>query len=374
MTSALRRLAGRRAVAMLARMIARTLLLALALAACDGASDAPTDAGFDATVALDSATDSAIDSAVDSGADGGLERDAGPETDGGAVTDAGPPTELTFRVVDAQLPEGAGVARGLELFTSEAALAAYFGGVAPAGVDFSREHALLYTEGDKPFPGHLATVTGLALSADGTELLVDTAHREPGASCETLGLRRVAFQLVAFEAAPTAATERAHASSTFDCATTGGAEHAACSEAMLCGAGLICGNLTRGDAGLCYPAALWDTFTDPTEGALTDDGVTTRTLMASGLATVDVDVIAYVELTHADPSELRITLTNPSGNEVVVFDREPVASPVRLARVPVGFSGDEDVNGEWTLRVTDHVPGNTGTLTRWSVEIVSRWD
>ena len=205
-------------------------------------------------------------------------------------------------------------------------------------------------------------------------LLVDTHHRAPGASCEVLGLERVAFQLVAFEATPTEAMERAHTTSSFDCAASGASENTACTATMLCGADLICGNLTRGASGLCYSTALWDAFFDPTEGALVDDDVTTRTLTATGLASVDVDVIAYVELTHADPSELRVTLTNPSGNEVLVFDREPAASPLVLARVPVGFSGDEDVNGTWTLRITDHAPGNTGTLTRWGVEVVSRWD
>ena len=43
----------------------------------------------------------------------------------------------------------------------------------------------------------------------------------------------------------------------------------------------------------------------------------------------------------------------------------------------LGFSGDEQVNGAWTLTVTDTTPGSAtadAVLTRWSLLVGSRWD
>ena len=76
---------------------------------------------------------------------------------------------------------------------------------------------------------------------------------------------------------------------------------------------------------------------------------------------------------HPDATQLRITLTNPAGAEVTVFDGE--ASEVFWQRHPVlGFSGDEMVNGEWTLRIVDDVAGDEGTLDHWTLRLRSRFD
>jgi subtilisin-like proprotein convertase family protein len=94
-------------------------------------------------------------------------------------------------------------------------------------------------------------------------------------------------------------------------------------------------------------------------------------------------VIVTVHVEHPDPSALTITLTNPATNEVMVWDQEP--SPYDLSwypdgggalvleRVPSGFSGDESVNGTWTLKITD-TSGEAGTLVAWGLEIMSRLD
>ena len=43
--------------------------------------------------------------------------------------------------------------------------------------------------------------------------------------------------------------------------------------------------------------------------------------------------------------------------------------------VPNGFSGDESVNGTWTLTVRDAVDNdNNGSVQSWNVEIMSRFD
>jgi len=163
---------------------------------------------------------------------------------------------------------------------------------------------------------------------------------------------------------------------------SGFGEQTDCSPDAPCdiGQGLICAGLTRGDEGQCFPAWMrgnfGEEFAEDVGGPAVPDGDEqglARTLVAYGLATVDTDVEIDLVVSHPDATQLRITLTNPAGAEVVVFDGE--SSEVFLRRHPVlGFSGDEMVNGEWTLRIVDDVAGDAGTLERWTLHLGSRFD
>ncbi len=146
-----------------------------------------------------------------------------------------------------------------------------------------------------------------------------------------------------------------------------------------CGdARLVCAGLTRGDQGMCLPAGQRRSFSDVAAAAIPDGGTLTRQLTGYGLATVDMDVELRALLHHDRPSQLRVYLANPVGTEVLVYDG-PTASDDRDVYVAIdggvrGFSGDESVNGTWTLRTVDLATGATGTLTSWHLTITSRWD
>ncbi|MCA9299102.1 MAG: proprotein convertase P-domain-containing protein [Phycisphaerales bacterium] len=56
------------------------------------------------------------------------------------------------------------------------------------------------------------------------------------------------------------------------------------------------------------------------------------------------------------------------------WEREPGGSPLVIHQILRGFSGDEVVNGDWTLQVIDHVAGGTGRVVRWNLELTSRYD
>jgi subtilisin-like proprotein convertase family protein len=122
---------------------------------------------------------------------------------------------------------------------------------------------------------------------------------------------------------------------------------------------------------------MWGRYSAAVTSAIPDGSSTgvTRTIQVGGLASVDQDVVVKVELTHPAPAQLAITLTNPDNNQVAVWSHEAAAGPSLVVwRAPWGFSGDESVNGTWTLHVVDDVAGQAGTLDRWSLEITSRWD
>jgi subtilisin-like proprotein convertase family protein len=88
------------------------------------------------------------------------------------------------------------------------------------------------------------------------------------------------------------------------------------------------------------------------------------------------DFAVRLAITHADPTQLVITLTSPSGDPVRLFDGAlpngpPLDHDLDLGRVPALFSHThEPVAGTWTLRVVDAKAGASGVLH--SVELRQR--
>jgi hypothetical protein len=153
-------------------------------------------------------------------------------------------------------------------------------------------------------------------------------------------------------------------------------EGATCTSDVACGAtsGLLCAGLSRGDEGLCLPAWQRRGFVSEPQLAIPDNQAagTTAMLHAYGLATVDMDVWLKLQITHPRAADLVITLENPATATVTI----PVPAGVNVdLDIPVlGFSGDESVNGAWTLKVVDKASGQSGTIDRVELVIGSRWD
>ncbi len=156
-----------------------------------------------------------------------------------------------------------------------------------------------------------------------------------------------------------------------------------CSSTVACpGTQLVCAGLTRGDAGMCLPFWLRGSFDDAGPFAIPDGAAAglTRHVTAYGLATVDMDVEVRATIMHARASQLRVTLENPAGTVVVLFDgatADPSVDEDTYLEIDggvLGFSGDEQVNGTWTLNVIDSSGGNAGQLSSWHLTVTSRWD
>lgn len=145
------------------------------------------------------------------------------------------------------------------------------------------------------------------------------------------------------------------------------------------GSGLVCTNATRSSdaSGLCRPAWMRDRFVSRPELAIPDNrtaGIEAQ-LGVSGLATVDTDVVVSVLISHPRISTLKVSLINPAGTEVVLFNGEREGTELSLRESAVnGFSGDESVNGTWRLKVVDRRRGGVGVINQFDLEITSRWD
>lgn len=161
---------------------------------------------------------------------------------------------------------------------------------------------------------------------------------------------------------------------------SGFGETVPCSASEPCdlGEGLACAGLTRGDEGLCQPAWMFGNYGELESGVAVPDADpegAVRTIDVRGLATVDTDVSLRLWVSHDAPQQLTATLTNPAGAEVVVFDGATSgANELSIDGPVLGFSGDESVNGTWTLRVVDGAAGDAGTIERWTLSLGSRFD
>jgi subtilisin-like proprotein convertase family protein len=146
------------------------------------------------------------------------------------------------------------------------------------------------------------------------------------------------------------------------------------------GSGLLCAGASVSGQGMCLPAWMRSRFASQPGAQIPDNksaGVSAQ-LLAFGLATVDMDVKMDLHIAHPRPADVRVTLTNPAGNEVLVFDGATGSAPhgeiYMKGQALRGFSGDESVNGTWSLKVVDSRSGQVGTLYSFGLEITSRWD
>jgi hypothetical protein len=146
-----------------------------------------------------------------------------------------------------------------------------------------------------------------------------------------------------------------------------------CHATAECAVGLICAGTTHMEVGFCRPEWMAGTFTDGTDVAIPDNATTiTRSLEVTGLASVPEDVIVHVDIDHPRKQDLRIVLVQPSSAESVVWHAGSTGPATVVG--PSGVEHDSNVNGTWTLQITDLGGGAAGTLRGWSLELTSRFD
>jgi subtilisin-like proprotein convertase family protein len=140
-------------------------------------------------------------------------------------------------------------------------------------------------------------------------------------------------------------------------------------------------------------------FTNATPLALVDGGVSTSTIVVSGLGTRVMDLDLQTFIRHVFSADLDITLTSPAGTVVTittdnggmnddvfngtVWDNAAaqtvvdatyvngVPLPSLSAEESLGVFVGENPNGTWTLTISDDGFLDTGTLDSWSLAILT---
>jgi Proprotein convertase P-domain len=144
---------------------------------------------------------------------------------------------------------------------------------------------------------------------------------------------------------------------------------APCSMDLDCGPDAYCTNI-----GICISPWKTGVFSDIAFAPLVDGAILSRTILVKGLATVPMNGVIDLVIHHPDTSQLTVTMTNPLGTEIPVFQGNPGGQDLVLEAVPILAPSDEPINGEWTLNIKDASGGNTAWLSHWRLFFTSRWD
>ncbi|MFT7583272.1 MAG: subtilisin-like proprotein convertase family protein [Myxococcota bacterium] len=128
----------------------------------------------------------------------------------------------------------------------------------------------------------------------------------------------------------------------------------------------------------CSQAWMANSFTNTPTLAIPDndpEGAADAIVVAC-LASVPVTVTADITIRHTWIGDLTVTITDPSGDIVTVAHAETggSADDLALEGVIVGHTGDDAVNGPWTLKVVDSAGQDTGAIVTWTLRVTSRWD
>lgn len=162
-----------------------------------------------------------------------------------------------------------------------------------------------------------------------------------------------------------------------ECVAEPVAEGDLCAADADCGSGLVCAGSFNMDEGQCADDSSRATYVG-TGGAIPDNstvGISSR-VTASGLRSVPVDIVLNLRITHPYRGDLRVVLVDPNGQESVIHNRTGGSADnlVLTNFVVRGNSMDDQVNGTWTLRVTDLARQDVGRIDSWSLLLGSRWD
>ena len=146
-----------------------------------------------------------------------------------------------------------------------------------------------------------------------------------------------------------------------DCLTDGECQpDLRCAGAVAWGSGLFCTDT-------------WGVFSYEGPATIPDDGTELATSVdVQGLASVPIDVVLTLDLDHPRPADLQLSIDNFNGYGTTLWSGGD-ASP-SLEMVVYAFPSDDEVHGTYTVRLTDTVSGEQGTLNGWDLLVVSIYD
>jgi hypothetical protein len=153
-------------------------------------------------------------------------------------------------------------------------------------------------------------------------------------------------------------------------------ENDACSVFTPCQPRLVCrGVPSASQEGWCRPAWMAGEFTRYADVSLPSTSTPVESPVAVvGLATVPDDIIVELDLVHASPHRLVLTLVDPGGDTALLWDGPNEGTPPARIVVNRGISRDGTINGRWLLRVTNPSSVGSGTLRSWKLKLTSRYD
>jgi hypothetical protein len=142
--------------------------------------------------------------------------------------------------------------------------------------------------------------------------------------------------------------------------------HADCADDLRCA-----GSLAWGSGIQCVDT--WGVFSWDGPEAIPDDGSELSTQVdVQGLASVPLDVVLTVDISHPRPADLELRIDNFNGYGTTLWsggDADP-----KLEMVVFAFPSDDEVHGLYSVHVRATVRGEAGTLNGWDLLVISIYD
>lgn len=139
--------------------------------------------------------------------------------------------------------------------------------------------------------------------------------------------------------------------------------------------GLVCTKNTSVESGMCLPAWM-QTVVPVSVGDLGGGETFVVPIVMRGIATVDVAVsLGVYAPNHTRPTDLSVEVENPDTSISIAHITNPAQALGLIEfELPLFYSGDERVNGVWTLRITDSGTGGAEPIDRVWLRVRSRLD
>ncbi|MEC3978441.1 proprotein convertase P-domain-containing protein [Amycolatopsis sp. H20-H5] len=133
------------------------------------------------------------------------------------------------------------------------------------------------------------------------------------------------------------------------------------------------GNASAASAAVSARTSPGDTggrvFTSTTSFPIRDFQVTTSALKSTATGTAVSPVSVQVNATHTCTEDLNITLVSPSGRAYPLQRYGGTTCHPFQSGKTFSVTANEQAAGTWTLRIGDNGPGDTGTLSGWSITL-----
>jgi len=100
--------------------------------------------------------------------------------------------------------------------------------------------------------------------------------------------------------------------------------------------------------------------------------------MSLGLGATVTSVEVFVDITHTYQGDLMVVLSSPGGTTVQLHNRTGGSADNIYGWYPTDLTPDQDLalfegvdlDGDWTLTVSDHASYDTGTLNEWCLQFI----
>ena len=151
-------------------------------------------------------------------------------------------------------------------------------------------------------------------------------------------------------------------------------EGASCEAEEDCAAGLTCGGLPTEESGRCVLNDLGEVFTNGGSSSIPDGAEwgTGASVTVYAMGDRLLELVVSLDVTHPSPEQLSVVLEAPSGDRFELWSRSAPLPEQLVLPSPERLTGS--VNGRWTVRVIDAVPGDAGRRGPVALSVVSDRD